>query len=579
MAVPAYKFYRFVVRDTAATASKYYGISDILFYRDSAQTIPVSTTGAITTASTINWSNNSADKAIDTNINTEWLSANTTGDEWWQIEFSQPESIQSVSLRTATYAGYTFNSMDVLASNDGVNWITLQNLSGFTQAASTYYSYPVLPTAFRKLEISHDVYAPSVVLRQLGIEYTANAPAIITGSVGIEYAANGTPYFYSSLNQSYNVDAPAIKRFRIINDWGLLPGWTVISRIGLNMTWATAPGIGTASITLPAITASARGGARASVSLPAITASGFGAAGDIGVARIALPKISATVRAASKASVTLPAIVASGSGTFTSFGRASISLPAIRVNVAGNGGTSAAVSIALPKPTVRAIGLTGTTGSASVALRAPTVNARGVEGFDATASISLPAITASGTGYTSHDAKVSIVLPKLRMASDSRTADGAGVFSGWALNLESKLLSEYAGLTFNSMCEFHGVTLAAHAGGLSVMEGNLDDLYTIDAHATTSQDDFDSHFLKRIRDAWVGLRADGELRVKTITDENVVRIYPLSRVRSGLHEQRVKLGRGVKSRYWQFGIENVDGADFQLESVKIEPQVLSRRVR
>jgi hypothetical protein len=39
----------------------------------------------------------------------------------------------------------------------------------------------------------------------------------------------------------------------------------------------------------------------------------------------------------------------------------------------------------------------------------------------------------------------------------------------------------------------------------------------------------------------------------------------------------VKMGRGVKSRYWQFTISNVDGADFEIDELVLLPIILKRR--
>lgn len=40
----------------------------------------------------------------------------------------------------------------------------------------------------------------------------------------------------------------------------------------------------------------------------------------------------------------------------------------------------------------------------------------------------------------------------------------------------------------------------------------------------------------------------------------------------------MKLGRGAKSRYWQFEIANVDGADFELDTLAADEMATARRV-
>jgi hypothetical protein len=46
-----------------------------------------------------------------------------------------------------------------------------------------------------------------------------------------------------------------------------------------------------------------------------------------------------------------------------------------------------------------------------------------------------------------------------------------------------------------------------------------------------------------------------------------------------LRENRVPVGRGLKSVYWQYELHNIDGADFQIETVRMWPMGLSRKVR
>jgi hypothetical protein len=40
----------------------------------------------------------------------------------------------------------------------------------------------------------------------------------------------------------------------------------------------------------------------------------------------------------------------------------------------------------------------------------------------------------------------------------------------------------------------------------------------------------------------------------------------------------VKIGKGLRSRYWQFELVNIDGADFDLDTIEFHPVLLTRRV-
>jgi|TARA_B110000879_G_C10684434_1_gene322985 hypothetical protein len=40
----------------------------------------------------------------------------------------------------------------------------------------------------------------------------------------------------------------------------------------------------------------------------------------------------------------------------------------------------------------------------------------------------------------------------------------------------------------------------------------------------------------------------------------------------------VEVGQGLRSRYWQFELTNVDGGDFELDVLELYPLFLGRRV-
>ena len=41
---------------------------------------------------------------------------------------------------------------------------------------------------------------------------------------------------------------------------------------------------------------------------------------------------------------------------------------------------------------------------------------------------------------------------------------------------------------------------------------------------------------------------------------------------------QVKIGKGLKGRYWQASFENLGGADFSLDTIDVDWEVQSRRV-
>ena len=91
--------------------------------------------------------------------------------------------------------------------------------------------------------------------------------------------------------------------------------------------------------------------------------------------------------------------------------------------------------------------------------------------------------------------------------------------------------------------------------------------------------DFNTLHLKKVDRMYVGYRASGDLILRVFTDEVNVRDYKLTATgKSGMHGNYVRMGKGVEAQYYQFEIQNVDGADFQLNMMELKPTVLRRRV-
>jgi len=155
------------------------------------------------------------------------------------------------------------------------------------------------------------------------------------------------------------------------------------------------------------------------------------------------------------------------------------------------------------------------------------------------------------------------------------------IYTGWVMNTKNHASTEYTNFNFNSFCKYENTYLAASSTGLYALGGSDDAGINIAASFLSGSSDLGSTQLKRVERVYLGYRADGELLVKTITNENIERWYKLDSydTEGGAHEARIKVGKGAKSRYWQFEVTNVNGSDFDIDSFEFTPVVLTRKVR
>lgn len=157
-----------------------------------------------------------------------------------------------------------------------------------------------------------------------------------------------------------------------------------------------------------------------------------------------------------------------------------------------------------------------------------------------------------------------------------------GVFEAWVVNVETKAPWQYDNYPFNSFAKAEGEYLALSSSGLYELSGDTDDGDIINAIIRTGLENFGSSNMKSIPVAYFGYTSGGRVLFKTITTESgdkIERWYELKeKTANDTTEGKVKMGRGVRAVYWQFEIENIDGSDFDFDSVKLLPAILKRRI-
>lgn len=160
---------------------------------------------------------------------------------------------------------------------------------------------------------------------------------------------------------------------------------------------------------------------------------------------------------------------------------------------------------------------------------------------------------------------------------------GGTDYVGWALNTDLKAATEYRQYPFDSFATFKNRHYAAGPNGLVRRGGNTDAGVPIEAWLRTALLDFGTSKFKRVPDVYLGLRTNGAMVLKVITQDTtgakVEDWYSVERTRAnGPGAGNVGVGRGLRSTWWQFELHNVSGSDFALEDLSLRPLILDRRV-
>lgn len=148
------------------------------------------------------------------------------------------------------------------------------------------------------------------------------------------------------------------------------------------------------------------------------------------------------------------------------------------------------------------------------------------------------------------------------------------------MNTENNAVTEYSNFGFNSFCVFNGKYLGAKDDGIFELTGDTD-------HASPTPDLVNGTFTlptidagkgqpRKPRDAWIAGRKEGYMQLSVAVDEKITYTYNTEIVDSYIHEERVKIGRGIRGRFFSFIITNVDGSRFNISIMRVLVELLKK---
>jgi hypothetical protein len=150
----------------------------------------------------------------------------------------------------------------------------------------------------------------------------------------------------------------------------------------------------------------------------------------------------------------------------------------------------------------------------------------------------------------------------------------------WTALAETWGMSRYSGLDVNSIAEIDG-TLYVAGSSIFALRGDTDNGAQVPASILTAIRDIGP--LARPRYCYAGYTSNGGVAVTVTgaedgTPETYTFPLPARPALSWPTPGRAKLGRGMRSRYYQFGFSNQTGAQFTLLDLRIMVDEAARRV-
>jgi len=279
----------------------------------------------------------------------------------------------------------------------------------------------------------------------------------------------------------------------------------------------------------------------------------------------------------------IPAIELSASITQGAVGNFALEVPALEVSAKIYSGGILSASLSIPAIEL-SLGFVHIN-RIDAALRIPALRLSGsiISGGVLSVPIEIPALVLSASFTHQNRLTFALDIPFIDPWLEIRTISAfVPIRKGFAMNLSHFGITEYNNYSFNSLADYHlsGKYIGASEEGIFLLDGDNDNGVKIYALIQSGTEDLWTEVMKKLREGFAVMRG-GPLRFRIIRDEgrldSVVR--DLSSVQEVIHEERVKFSRGLKNRFNSFGLENIEGSDFDLESFRVMVDVISHRKR
>lgn len=157
------------------------------------------------------------------------------------------------------------------------------------------------------------------------------------------------------------------------------------------------------------------------------------------------------------------------------------------------------------------------------------------------------------------------------------TASGQDTYLAYLLSPETMSVSNYNNYNFDGCTKFKDKYLFFNSTGLYEYGGKRDNNSVYSAYVETIAFNFGSSNLKQVPSIYLGHTSSGYIYLKVKTDGRKESHYKLNKRTENLNTQKIDIGKGLISRYFQFELVT-DADDFSVESIDFYPVELRRKI-
>lgn len=150
-------------------------------------------------------------------------------------------------------------------------------------------------------------------------------------------------------------------------------------------------------------------------------------------------------------------------------------------------------------------------------------------------------------------------------------------FQTWVFNMDSKGSTTYSNFGFNSYARIGDQYYGASESGLFALDGDTDVGEPIRGVIGLGQRNFGTSAKKTVVDCYVGMSGEGRLVLKVIA-EGQPYLYRTRSFSDQMQQQKIDLGKGLRTNYVTLELFNEEGQDFEIDAVEFLVADLTRRI-
>lgn len=270
-----------------------------------------------------------------------------------------------------------------------------------------------------------------------------------------------------------------------------------------------------------------------------------------------------------------PSLLFSATGILSPTSALKLSFPVLRFSA--NAIQSALSSINLTNPALRfsASGIISSIISLSAIAPSLIFKATGFTGDSGKIIKSFPSLKFTATAHWTGNNTIDIDIPFVLFNALARNsvildADGRKVAEGLALCMNTKNFSmtEYDNYGYNSLFEFNGKIFGATSTGIHELTGDTDNNNPVLWRFKIGKIDLEKNIKTKARYIWLSYRSSGDL-ILTIDDGENQYEYDVESYKQIDNAVRIKIGKGLRNRFIQIELENVNGASMTFDHLRL----------